>query len=154
MTPKRQATAESGRIWLLTAGFMMFAAALVGVVASATAVHLDRKNLADLADMLAANAAQAVEEHRLYAGDAVQAGPPGSGTLVLEDQGVADSVDRYLAEHPGVVPEGLVVVAADSPDGRSARVSLSARSRPPLLGWFTDPVAPIVVTAESTARAW
>ncbi|RPF22435.1 hypothetical protein [Myceligenerans xiligouense] len=145
---------ESGRIWLLTAAFVMFAAALVGVVASATAVHLDRKHLADLADMLATDAAQAVDEHRLYTGEPAPAGAPGAGTLVLDDRGVAAAVDRYLAEHPGAAPDGLTVVSATSPDGRSARVALASPSRPPLLGWFTDATTPIVVTATSTARAW
>ncbi|MBE1877159.1 hypothetical protein [Myceligenerans pegani] len=145
---------EGGRVWLLTAAFVMFAVALVGMVASATAVHLDRKHLADLADMLAASAAQAVDEQRIYAGEVVPDGDRGGGTLVLDDRSVAAAVERYLAEHPGVAPDGLRVVSATSPDGRSARVSLAAPSRPLLLGWFTDATRPIVLTATSTARAW
>lgn len=146
---------EDGRVWLLTATFVMFAVALTGMVASATAVHLDRKQLAGLADLLAVHAAQAVDEHRLYAGDLPPAGPPGTGgPLVLDDRSVAAAVERYLAAHPGIAPEGLRVVSATSPDGRSARVALASPSRPPLLGWFTDAASPIVVTAASTARAW
>lgn len=161
MTPvragRRPDDAEDGRVWLLTAAFVMVAAALVGVVVSATAVHLDRKHLADLADLLAVDAAQAVDERDLYAGEMPRPAPtgtPGAGALVLDDPGVAAAVGRYLAEHPRVAPEGLTVVSATSPDGRSARVVLAAPSRPPLLGWFTEATAPIVVTAASTARAW
>jgi hypothetical protein len=144
---------EAGRLWLLTAAFVMFAAALVGVVAAATAVHLDRKHLADLADMLAADAAQSLDERRFYLGQ-LPAEPSGTGALVLDDRSVAAAVDRYLAEHPGTAPDGLRVVEATSPDGRSARVALAAPSRPPLLRWFTDATTPITVTAASTARAW
>lgn len=153
-TKARSDDPEGGRIWLLTAAFVMFAVALVGMVASATAVHLDRKHLADLADMLATGAAQAVDERRIYTGEVVLDGAPGAGTLALDDRGVAAAVERYLAEHPGSAPDGLRVVSATSPDGRSARVTIAAPSRPPLLGWFTDATSPIVVTATSTARAW
>lgn len=139
---------------LLTLVFVMFAVALTGMVASASAVHLDRKRLAGLADMLASDAAQAVSESRMYDGVLPLDPSPGGGLLLLDDDGVAAAVDDYLADHPGVVPDGLVVTAASSPDGRSARVSLAAPSRPPLLGWFTDPAASITVTATSTARAW
>ncbi|GAA1853611.1 hypothetical protein [Myceligenerans crystallogenes] len=144
---------DDGRILLLTLAFVAFAVALVGVIASASAVHLDRKRLADLADLLAADAAQAVSEERLYARGL---GDPraGTGLLALDDDAVAAAVDRYLAEHPAAAPEGLVVTEAGSPDGRSARVSLAAPSRPPLLEWFTHETAPIVLTATSTARAW
>lgn len=154
MSPPRPDDPEGGRVWLLTAAFVMFAAALVGVVASATAVHLDRKHLADLADILATDAAQAVDERQFYDGDPLPERTPGAGILVLDDRSVAAAVDEYLAERPGVALDGLVVVSATSPDGRSARVALTARSRPPLLGWFTDATTPIVVSATSTARAW
>lgn len=145
---------DAGRILLLTLAFGVFALSLVGVVVSATAVHLDRTRLADLADLLAADAAQAVSERRLYAGEAPRDPRPGTGLLVLDDDGVAAAVRAYLAEHPAAAPEGVVVTGATSPDGRSARVSLSAPSRPPLLGWFTDAVAPLMVEATATARAW
>lgn len=145
---------DGGRILLLTLAFVAFAIALVGVVASASAVHLDRKRLADLADLLAADAAQAVSERRLYTGEGPAAPRPGEGLLVLDDDGVAAAVEAYLADHPAAAPDGLAVVEAGSPDGRSARVELAAPSRPPLLSWFTDATAPIVVRATSTARAW
>ncbi|WP_460709086.1 hypothetical protein [Myceligenerans halotolerans] len=153
-TNARPGDPEGGRIWLLTAAFVMFAVALVGMVVSATAVHLDRKHLADLADMLATDAAQAVDERRIYTGEVGLDRAPGAGTLILDDRSVAAAVERYLAEHPGAAPDGLRVVSATSPDGRSARVTIAVPSTPPLLGWFTDATAPIVVTATSTARAW
>lgn len=144
---------DDGRILLLTLVFVLFAVALTGMVASASAVHLDRRQLAGLSDMLAAHAAQAVSESRMYEG-MPPVSSPGEGLLILGDAGVAAAVDEYLAAHPGVAPDGLVVTDASSPDGRSARVGLAAPSSPPFLSWFTDAVAPITVTASSLARAW
>jgi hypothetical protein len=141
---------ESGRIMLLTSTFVAFALMLVAVVASASAVHLDRKTLYDVADLAAADAASAMSPDAFYAG----AGAPADGApLTLSDADVRTAVEQYLAEHPAGIP--LAVTGASSPDGRSARVSLATVSRPPLLRWFTDAFGGgITVTASSTARAW
>lgn len=141
---------ESGRIMLLTSAFVAFALMLVAVVASASAVHLDRKTLYDVADLAAADAASAMSPDAFYAGG----GTPADGApLTLSDADVRTAVDQYLAEHPPGIP--LAVTGASSPDGRSARVSLATVSRPPLLRWFTDAFGGgITVTASSTARAW
>lgn len=135
---------------LLTSAFVAFALMLVAVVASASAVHLDRKALYDVADLAAADAASAMSPDAFYAG----AGAPADGAaLVLSDAAVRAAVEQYLAEHPPRIP--VAVSGASSPDGRSARVVLAGVSRPPLLGWFTDAFGGgITVSAESTARAW
>lgn len=141
---------ESGRIMLLTAAFVAFALMLVAVVASASAVHLDRKALYDVADLAAADAASAMAPEELYAG----VGAPADGApLTLSDAAVRAAVERYLAEHPPGLP--VVVTGATSPDGRSARVALAATSRPPLLRWLTDAFGGgVTVSASATARAW
>jgi hypothetical protein len=141
---------ESGRIMLLTSAFVAFALMLVAVVASASAVHLDRKALYDVADLAAADAASAMSPDAFYSG----VGAPADGApLTLSDADVRTAVEQYLAEHPPGIP--LAVTGASSPDGRSARVSLATVSRPPLLRWFTDAFGGgITVTASSTARAW
>lgn len=141
---------ESGRIMLLTSAFVAFALMLVAVVASASAVHLDRKALYDVADLAAADAADAMSPDAFYAG----VGAPADGApLTLSDAGVRAAVERYLAAHPPGLP--VAVTGASSPDGRSARVTLAAVSRPPLLRWFTDAFGGgIAVSASSTARAW
>lgn len=135
---------------LLTSAFVAFALMLVAVVASASAVHLDRKSLYDVADLAAADAASAMSPDAFYAG----AGEPAAGApLILSDAAVRAAVKQYLAEHPPGLP--VAVTGASSPDGRSARVTLAATSRPPLLHWFTDSFGGgIVVSASSTARAW
>lgn len=135
---------------LLTAAFVAFALMLVAVVASAGAVHLDRKVLYDVADLAAAHAASAMSPDSFYAG----AGAPADGApLTLSDAAVRTAVEQYLAEHPPGLP--VAVTGASSPDGRSARVTLAAVSRPPLVRWFTDAFGGgIAVSASSTARAW
>ncbi|MCP2262949.1 hypothetical protein ACFQHV_19415 [Promicromonospora thailandica] len=135
---------------LLTAAFVAFALMLVAVVASASAVHLDRKALYDVADLAAADAADAISPDDFYAGG----GTPAEGApLTLSDAEVRAAVERYLAEHPPGLP--VAVAEASSPDGRSARVVLTGVSRPPLLRWFTDAFrAGIPLSASATARAW
>ncbi|WP_129787009.1 hypothetical protein [Promicromonospora panici] len=141
---------EDGRIMLLTSAFVAFALMLIAVVASASAVHLDRKALYDVADLAAADAASAMSPGSFYAG----AGAPADGApLTLSDADVRAAVEQYLAEHPPALP--VAVTAASSPDGHSARVTLAGKSRPPLLRWFTDAFGGgIAVSASSTARAW
>lgn len=147
------AAREDGRILLLTAAFTAFALMLVAVVASATAVHLDRKRVHDLADLLAVDAAHAVAPGTFY--DGAGATPEKGAVLSLTDAGVSTAVATYLEGHRVAAPEGLTVVAAGSPDGRSARVTLAAVSRPPLVGWFTDLFGGgVPVSATATARAW
>ncbi|WP_454853283.1 hypothetical protein [Promicromonospora soli] len=141
---------EGGRIMLLTSAFVAFALMLVAVVASASAVHLDRKALYDVADLAASDAASAMSPGSFYAG----AGAPADGApLTLSDADVRAAVEQYLAEHPPAPP--VAVTEASSPDGHSARVVLAAVSRPPLLRWFSDAFGGgIAVSASSTARAW
>ncbi|MFC8598429.1 hypothetical protein [Isoptericola sp. NPDC057191] len=154
---KDQGTGEDGRIMLLTAGVVALALMIVGMVASVTAVHLDRKHLYDLADALAADAADAIPPERAYSGSPDQAGSSaGEGWRVLTSADVEASVHDYLATHPAQSAnlDGLRLVEASSPDGRTARVSLAASSHPPLLRWFTDSVGGgFTVAATSSAQA-
>ncbi|MCK9792171.1 hypothetical protein M1843_00235 [Isoptericola sp. 4D.3] len=145
---------EDGRIMLLTAGVVALALMIVAMVASATAVHLDRKHLYDLADTLAADAADAMPPARFYAGDS--GGTDGEAVLTLTASDVEESVRDYLAAHPGEAEglDGLRLVEAVSPDGRTARVGLVATSHPPLVRWFTDAFGGgFTVAATASARA-
>jgi hypothetical protein len=139
---------------LLTAGCVALGLMLVGMVASATAVHLDRKQLYDVVDLLAADAADAMPPERFYAGEA--SAPDEGGVLTLTDEDVRRSVSEYLSAHPAVVRglDGVRLVEASSPDGRTARVALAATSHPPLLRWFTDAFGGgFTVQAVASARA-
>lgn len=146
--------AEAGRILLLTAGCVAIALMLVGMVASATDVHLDRKHLYDIADILAADAADAMPPERFYTGGA--RAPSEGGVLTLTDADVERSVVAYLDAHPTALTglDDVRVVEASTPEGRTARVGLAATSHPPLLRWFTDAFGGgFTVRATSSARA-
>ncbi len=124
-------------------------------VVSATGVHLEQKRLLALADELALEAADAVDLDAFYRG---QAPPPTEdGVLALTDADVRRAVDEYLAAHPQVVldVDGLRVVEAVSDDGRTARVTLAALARPPLVSSVTAAWSDgIALTATASARAW
>lgn len=138
---------ESGRILLLSLGFAVIGLMLIGMVASAAAVHLDHKRLYNVADLLAASAADATPLGRhLGASDG----------LGLTDEDVARTVAAELESYPfpADLPDELRVAEASSPDGRTARVTVTARSNPPLLSWFTHAFGGgFGLTATSTARA-
>lgn len=145
---------------LLTLGFAVLLLALVLVVVSASAVHIERKRLLALADSVAADAADAVDLDAYYlagapAGKTHAGGPT---TVPLSDATVRAAVDAYLASAPpAVVGEfsGLRVLApTGSPDGVTAEVTLGAIVRPPLVPWVLAPWSEgIVLRATSTARA-
>ncbi|WP_240930630.1 hypothetical protein [Isoptericola sp. BMS4] len=144
---------ESGRIMLLTLGCVVLGLMIVAMVASATAVHLERKALYDLADVIALDAADGAAAGAVIGG---ATGDPGSATLTLTDADVRESVTAYLAAHPGTAAEfdGFRVAGASSPDGASARVTLVATSHPPLVRWFTESFdAGIGLSATSSAQA-
>ncbi|PZR55031.1 hypothetical protein DNL40_01140 [Xylanimonas oleitrophica] len=152
MDPRDDAR-ESGRILLLSLGFVVIGLMLVGMVASASAVHLDRKRLFDVTDLVAADAADSAPPAQVLAG---LDGPAAASRLPLTDADVRASVQRYLVEHGGSAGSlrDLRVVEASAPDGATARVTLAATSHPPLVRWFTRAFdAGIGLSATSTARA-
>lgn len=146
---------EAGNITLLSIAFGALALLLVTAVISATSVHLERKRLVTLADELALEAADALDLATFYRGEAPP--PTSDGAVPLTDADVRQAVEEYLTEHRGIVAqrEGLVVTEAVSDDGRTARVSLAALARPPLISWITAPWSDgITVRATASARAW
>lgn len=135
---------DDGQITILAIGFTVLAIALVLVVAAAAKVHLERTRLVALTDLVALDASDALDEDAYFArtgdaggsgraGDAGGSGRAGDvGGVPLTDADVRAAVERYLRAHPGAT-EGLgdvVVLAADSPDGRSAHVRLGAVAHP------------------------
>lgn len=123
--------------------------ALVMVLGSLAAIHLERKRLLDLADALAADAADALDEDVYFTN-------PGTD-VTLSDASVARSVADFLAAAPrSLVDEfdDLRVVSATTPDARIARVHLSARARPALIPWVLVPWSDgFTIEAVSSAQA-
>lgn len=131
---------EDGSTLLLTIFFGCMSLVLVLVVVAATSLYLERKRLFTLADGAALAAAEA------FALDAVEI--TASGTKPdLRSADVAAAVSGYLASAPHADFEGLTVSRAESVDGQSATVSLSARWRPPVLAFVLPAGVPLQVTA-------
>jgi len=144
-----RAGGEDGQVLLLVLAYATISLALLLVVVSASAVHLERKRLIEVADGAALDAADEVDESIYFPGGA----EPGS--VPLSDGSVRDRVGHYLEERDAYADfEDLAVGrATGTPDGRTAEVSLTATVRPPLVGWaiaaFSDG---IVLRADARAR--
>ena len=142
---------------LLTLAFGTLVLALVLVVASASAVHIERKRLLALADGAAADAADAIDLAAYYAVPA--GGAPGAVTRVpLSDASVQAAVQEYLrASPPALVGEFERLRVAEptgTPDGTTAQVTLNAIARPPLVPWALLPWSDgVALRVTSTARA-
>ncbi|WP_315093475.1 pilus assembly protein TadG-related protein [uncultured Cellulomonas sp.] len=151
---RRRPTGDDGQVMILTLGFVVVALLLITVVVSAAGVHLERKRLLALADLLALEAADAVGDDRYFAPGAGQGDPDTEG-LPLTDASVRAAVDRYLRDNRGAATEweDVAVLSATTPDGRSAHVHLGAVVRPALVSWVLAPWSDgIPLEAESVAR--
>ncbi|HLR95099.1 MAG TPA: hypothetical protein VK053_11275 [Jiangellaceae bacterium] len=140
---------ETGHITLLSIGFGLLALALVLVIAAASSVYLERKQLLALADGVAADAADAIDLDRYY--DAEH-----DDGLPLSDASVRAAVADHLAASPAAAGFADLRVAepTGSADGRTAQVTLTARARPAVVPWVLAPWSDgFTITATVTARA-
>lgn len=141
---------DSGQVLLLGMAFGLLALAIVLVIASAAAVHLERKQLWALADAAALDAADALDAETFYTAGSPEARVP------LTDEGVRGAVADHLAGSPGAAGlRGLTVAEpTGSPDGVTAQVTLGAVVRPPFVPWalvgWSDGIA---IRVTSSARA-
>ncbi|WP_456789590.1 pilus assembly protein TadG-related protein [Cellulomonas sp. P5_C5] len=150
----RRAAGDDGQVLVLTLGFVVVALLLLTVVVSAAGVHLERKRLLALADLLALEGADAVGDNPYFVPGASQDGQ-GAGGALLTDLAVRAAVDGYLRDNPDAATawDELVILDAATPDGRSAQVRLGAVVRPVLLSWVLAPWSDgIALEAESVAR--
>lgn len=135
--PAREAR-EDGQIMLLSLAFGVIALVLVIVVVAVSSVYLERKRLLSLADALAADAADALDEGQFYA-----EGGGAHGDLPLTDESVQASIEEYLASAPAAVLDEFenftILEPTGSPDGDTAEVTLGATIRPPLIPWVLTP---------------
>jgi uncharacterized membrane protein len=129
---RARASGDEGQVMVLALAFGVLALLLVGVVTSATAVHLERKRLLALADLAALEAADAMDPAHYYADDETGA------LVVLSDADVRAAVEAYLRDAPAAARfDDLTVEAATSADGRTAVVTLRAVADVPLLSTVT-----------------
>lgn len=139
---------ERGQVMILTLGLAMVVLALIFVVASVSAVQIERKQLLAMADAAALDAATRIDAAAYYAS--------GSGEVEVSDATVRAAVGQYVASHR--VALGLerarMGEPTGSPDGRTARVTLVTVADLPLVPWFLEEMgAGVPLRVTTTARA-
>jgi len=113
---------------------------LVLLVIAATSLYLERKRLFTLADGAALVGAEAFDLEQVTREDGVV-------ELHLQTADVASAVSNYVEQTPGVDFDSLRIENAESGDGRSATVALSAAWKPPVLTLVLPEGIRIEVTA-------
>lgn len=137
MSRPRRTRGDDGQVMILALAFGLLAILLVGVVVSATAVHLERKRLLALADLAALEAADAMSLDGYYAGPPGPDPAPRAPVLLTPDD-VRGAVDAYLERAPAATRfRDLEVVSATTDDGRTAVVTMRATADVPLLSAAT-----------------
>jgi len=146
---------DEGQIMLLTIGFVVVALLLISVVASAAGVHLERKRLLALADVMALETADAVDDDAYFAPGAGR-GDPDTEPAAISTASVRAAAAEYLADNPGATERwrefGYTASATDG--GATAHVELAAVVRPAIISWVLAPWSDgITITAVSDASA-
>jgi hypothetical protein len=134
---------DSGSIMPLIAGFGALALAVVLLVTSATSLYIDRKRLFTLADGAALAAAESFELA------SVRLTPAGVLRPRLTKPEVTEAAAGYLAQAPQSRLDRVRLVEAVTPDGVSARVTLTAVWSPPMISMLVPEGIPLRVTATS-----
>ncbi len=132
---------DRGSILPLIAGYGALALAVVLLVTAATSLYLERKRLYTLADGAALVGAESFDLAD------VEVTPQGVLRPRLTDEQFVTGAQQYLAEAPVGGLENLQLVAASTPDGLSARVTLAADWRPPVLAILLPDGLRLEVTA-------
>lgn len=126
---------EEGSILILTLGYAVLAIAVILVCVDATSLYLTQKRLDALADAAALAGADGFVL-------VVEGGEP---RAELTADGVREQADAIVAD----VGAGATVIAAGTPDGVSARVTVADTWRPPLISIFVPEGVALEATATS-----
>lgn len=130
---------ESGRIALLTIGFLAVVLMIGLTVISASSIHLQRKSMQSLTETLAVRAASAVDDEAYVA---AQRGRPEVTRAVAEK-----AIARHLELLGDYRPPNFTVSEVTI-KGRTIEVQARAIAAPPFLG---DRLWPVMVTARAQA---
>lgn len=126
---------DEGSVLLLTIGYAVLALALVFVCVDATSLYLAQKRVDAVADAAA-----------LAGADGFTVTVDGGGaTATLTDAGV-----RAQAEESVAALGAATLVSAGTPDGVSARVTVTTTWHPPILALFVPDG--VVLSATATSR--
>ena len=130
-------TDDEGSVLILTLGYALLALAAVFVCVDATSLYLAQKRLDSLADSAALAGSDGFTLEIV----------DGEPIARLTDQDVHSEAATFLAD---IADPGTALVAATTPDGVSARVTVASTWRPPILALFVpDGVA---IEAPATSR--
>ena len=130
---------DEGSTLLLTIFYGFLSLVLVLLVVAASSLYLERKRLFTLADGAALVGAEAFELSSVSL-------TPNGPLPVLESPDVAAAVTSYIATTPNDF-QSLRIDRAETVDGRSATVTLSAHWTPPVVSLLVPEGIPIEVTA-------
>ncbi|MDO4606576.1 MAG: hypothetical protein Q4B12_04575 [Bowdeniella nasicola] len=130
---------ESGRIALLTIGFLAIVLLIGLTVISASSIHLQRKSVQSLTETLAVRAASAVDDEAYVA---AQRGRP-EVTRVVAEKAIARHLELLGEYRPPNFTVSDVTIT-----GRTIEVRTRAVAAPPFLG---DRLWPVTVTARAQA---
>ena len=121
---------DDGSILPLVIASCALGLAVILMGSAASSLYLERVRLFSLADAAALAGAESFDVDG-DGGAALAGGDGGIALPPLTDAGVASTVTAFLADEPTAGIHDLQVDAARTPDGRSARVTLSATWIPP-----------------------
>ena len=139
---------ETGSTLLLTIFYGFLSLVLILVAVAATSLYLERKRLFTVADGAALVGAEAFDLDRVAPDDAGLLRPR------LETAEVRQAVRAYLEGNPVTDFDGLTLERAESVDGLSATVTLSAQWRPPLVSLLVPEGIRIDVEAVARSVFW
>lgn len=131
---------------ILITGFLVVILMVTALGASITAVHLDRNALQSTADTTALAASQAIGSPVFY----------GRGERAVKQEAARTAAAQHLAryaEDRGRMSDIAIADVRVADDG-TVSVILTARSHPPLVGWFTRSTGwSVRLEAEGESRA-
>ena len=137
-----------GSMTILTTGVLVVILMVLAVGTAITGVQLERNGLQYAADSAALSAAQAVDPSRIYTED---------GGAPIHEGSARAAAEAHLREYPHATTRTEAIAVSSvvvDPDG-TVRVVLTARTHPPLAGWFTrgtGTAIPLTVEGEARAR--
>ena len=126
---------DDGSVLLLTLGYALLALALVLVCVNATSLYLAQKRLDSAAD---AAALAGADGFTLTVTDS-------RATAVLTEADVREQAEEVV----DAMGEAMTVVEATTPDGVSARVTVTGVWHPPVVSLFVPDGVPLGETATS-----
>jgi uncharacterized membrane protein len=140
---------EDGQVGVLVIGYLLVSLLVVTVVLAVSSVYIEHKKLLSAADGAALSAA---DDYSIGIGGSADGGV--TPMPALQDSGVEQSAAGYLAATGAGARFGQLTVdpATGAPDGRTARVVLTAVVRPPIISVLVPGGIPIVARADARAE--